>query len=94
METRLEFVKEEERLLGLLSAVRSKLKELTIKERCLMYGVSIGDTVEFMDGRKLKIGVLKKIDGYFPEVLLFKKDGTLGLRTTSVYLRDTLKKHV
>ncbi len=58
-------------------------------------GLKIGDKVKFKYGRDFKSGILNGYDTRYSSVYCvvkeFKKDGTVGLRTTSVYQRDISK---
>lgn len=58
-------------------------------------GLKIGDKVKFKYGRDFKSGILNGYDTRYGSVYCmvkeFKKDGTVGLRTTSVYQRDISK---
>ena len=76
---------EEEKLLNLISENRSKQKELNRIEFVKKWGIDIGDTVEWVDGKTIRTGVISKIEysgvnPYYYWALLFNSDGKLGKR--------------
>jgi len=80
---------EETQLEARLREVRKEIVELKINDLKLKLGVSIGDKIQFTQGRNTVIGVLTSFENYYssiyPIVTLYKKDGTLGLRTTRIW---------
>ena len=81
---------EEENLLNLLSENRSKQKELNRIEYVKKWGVDIGDTVEWLDGKTIRTGVISKIEysGVNPNYYwasLFNSDGKVGKREMRIW---------
>lgn len=81
---------EEEILLNLLSENRSNQKELNRIEYVKQWGVDIGDTVEWLDGKITRTGVISKIEysGVKPNyywALLFNSNGKVGKREMRIW---------
>ncbi len=79
----------------MLSAINLRIGDLRKKIFLNDHGLSIGDTVSFIDGKIEKRGVLQDINVRYsfpnPIVKLFKKDGSLGQREQSVFNENSLK---
>lgn len=66
-----------EKLDAEIRALGNKRAELQLRVHELTFGVKVGDTVEYK-------GLKGQISGFYyswPQIKLYKKDGTLGLNT-------------
>ena len=72
-----------------------KQREINLAEWKEKYNISIGDVVEFLDGKELKRGIIDNIQynmaevSSFQRVRLFKKDGKPGDRVVNVFTKMT-----
>lgn len=95
----IEQLKEEEtELTDRLSENRNKQRELYKIDFVEKYGADVGDTIEWMDGKTLKRGVVHniKFSGVKPslyEAFLFNADGAVGKRSNRIwfYSLETIK---
>lgn len=84
---------EEQKLRQLLYENREKQKELNQRAFVEKNGIDIGDTVEWVEGKTLKTGVIHRIEfsGVNPNYYiahLFKSNGELGKRETRIWMWD------
>lgn len=80
-----ELEQEEKRLMELLDANRKSQRVIHTQIFLSKYGINIGDTVEFEDGREKVVGVLDRLEYSgvlvnYPMIRLFNSDGKLGKR--------------
>jgi len=99
MKTLDELKEEEKIILKSLLDNRESQKLLLTEEFSKKHGINIGDNVEWMDGRKLKRGVVSKIEysGHKPNYFwaaLFNADGKVGAREMRIwnFQFDSIKK--
>jgi hypothetical protein len=81
---------EENKLVDLLTENRNKQRELNKIAFIEKYGVNIGDTIEWMDGRTPRKGVVTEIefsgvDANYYKALLFNADGKIGKRESRIW---------
>lgn len=90
MKTIEQLIAEEKQFEAQLREIRKEIVELKINDLKFKLGVSVGDKIQFTQGRNIIIiGVLTSFENsygsIYPIVTLYKKDGTLGLRTTRIW---------
>ena len=93
-----ELIHEEKVLLENLSKNRAEQRAINKAEYLKKHSVNIGDTVDWMDGKPMKVVITRvEYSGVNPSCLfatLFKSDGTLGIRETRIWWHsiNSLKK--
>ena len=90
METLEELKQQEKELTNLLVENRGRQRELNRIAFVQEYNADIGDTIEWLDGRTRRKGVIVEIEfsgvtPYYYRVQLFNADGNLGKRITRVW---------
>ncbi len=98
METIVELKAKESQLETELDDIRRKIRDVSISSLKSKLGISVGDKIEFMQGRNKIEGVVSDFivswNSVYPIVTLYKKDGTLGLRKTRIWYseQDSIRK--
>lgn len=88
--TKQELELQEKELLKLLGENRDAQRDISKNEFVQKHGFYIGDTVEFVDGKKIFRGVISSIDfsGVVAQMYiatLLNSDGKLGKRNTRIW---------
>jgi hypothetical protein len=81
---------EENKLVDLLIENRNKQRELNKIAFIEKHGVNIGDTIEWMDGKTPRKGVVTEIkfsgvDANYYKALLFNADGKIGKKESRIW---------
>ena len=85
-----QLIHEEKELLIAIHENRLKQKNYNTEKFCEKYGIKIGDTIKFKDGKDIVTGVISKFEysgvkPTYPIVLLFNQDGRVGKREKRCY---------
>ena len=86
-----QLIHEEKELLIAIHENRVKQRNYNTKMFCKKYGIKIGDTIKFKDGKDIITGVISKFEysgvkPNYPVVLLFNQDGKVGKREKRCWL--------